>query len=336
MKRLIKLLVIPCLVAVMALWLLHSLNQPLQQSSPLRIAINPWPGFADAFVAAEKGLFTKNGVTVQLVMQSEQRLSNRTYKDGDSDGLFAPLSDVIVLATQGVLSKTVYVVDYSQSGDVIVARPGVTSLADLKGGSISIDSVHSFSHIYVLRALQSHGVDENEVRFEIITAPRVLTALEQGLIDAGHTWQPTSSRAIAKGYHIISKAGDFPGIITDVLSFTAQTVADRPKDVAAVVKSLLEARIYVEQHREEAVAIMAKATGMSEQEVSDGLSEIIRPDLRGNLTAFSRFKSTLSLYQSGSYITDFLLDRGFVRHVPRIDDLVDPKIINTLSSDRPS
>ena len=297
---------------------------------PLRIAINVWPGHAHAFIAKEKGFFSKNGVEVTLKLNQEQSQSVAQYNRGELDGLFDVFTNTVVGLAEGIPTRVVYVVDYSQSGDVIVGRSEFASLADVKGRMVSFEEINSFSHIYVLKALANHGLDESTVRFKMVPAQEVLTALEQGRIDAGHTWQPTTSKALAKGYKILSTAGDIPGIITDVLAFSAKVIEQRPKDIQAVVKSMLEALAFVTAHKAEAVAIMAKAEGMSREEMASGLSGVFHLDLPGNIAAMTRSQSPTSLYGSGEFIVRFLLSRGQLNHTLDLDQVIDARFVKAL------
>lgn len=307
---------------------------PAAPFAPLRIAITAWPGSAHLFLAEKKGILAKNGLSVQLIVTTGPFESQVAYKKGEVDGVIGGLlSDLILMQAGGYPAKVVYVTDYSQSGDVIIGRPGLNSLADLKMRTVSFETLNSFSHIFVLKALESHGLTESTVRFELVQALDVLRALEEGRIDAGHTWQPITTQALAKGYKILAKAGDFPGIITDLLYLHPKTIAERPKDVQALVRSLLEAQKYLADHKEESLAIMAKEAGMTIDEMNSGLEEIRQADLSDNLIAFSQADSPYSLYKSGAFIAQFLLKRGELREEPNLDLFLDDRFIQVIQKE---
>ncbi|MEO5341660.1 MAG: ABC transporter substrate-binding protein [Magnetococcus sp. MYC-9] len=330
-KRLAFLVLMVCAGFLLRLFVWPGTPPPLLPSAPLQIAIDAWPGSAHLFLAEKKGLFAKNGVAVQLTRTKGPAENQAAFKRGEVDGVIGGVwSDLILMQAEGYAAKVVYVSDYSQSGDVIVARSGLTSLADLKGHTVSFETLSSFSHIFVLKALESHGLNEATVRFERVQAPDVLKALEEGRIDAGHTWQPTTSQALAKGYTILAKAGDFPGIITDLLYLHPKTIVERPQEVQALVRSLLEAKQYLADHREESLGIMAKEMSMSSDELNRGLEEIKQASLSDNLTAFSRADSPYSLYKSGAFIVQFLLRRGELREDPNLDLLLDDRFIQAI------
>jgi len=183
----------------------------------------------------------------------------------------------------------------------------------------------------VLAALEKSGVKEQEVRFEIVPAQEILKALEEGRIDAGHTWEPAKTAAIKKGYKVLAEAQYVPGLITDVLVFNARVIKKRPDEIKAIVKSLLEARDFLYAHKEEAIKIMAKNEDMSEAEMQEGVSGVHHPDLKGNLRAMQKSDETSSLFGSGKIIVDFYLKRGQLLHPPDLDKVIEPRFVEELA-----
>jgi len=299
-----------------------------EDKKPLKIAINVWPGTAHAFISKEKGFFRKNNVDVELILKKDITESTQLYKDNEVDGVFNVFPDIIVMNAQGIHAKVVYVADYSDTGDVIIGKPNFRFLADLKGRKVSFEGINTFSHLFVLKALEKAGLKESEVQFEVIRAMDVLNSLEKGTIDAGHTWEPITSRALQKGYKILAKAGDIPGIITDVLAFNAKVVKERPDDIQRIVKSILEARDFIYSNREEALEIMSKAEGMSKEEMEEGIKGVHHPDLKENIEAIKKSKDTKSLHGSGEIIIDFYLKKGQLSRTLDINALIEPRFLN--------
>jgi len=323
-KRMIVLIICSILIATTG-----CAKRP-EAKPPIKIAINSWPGYAYAYLAQEKGFFRKNSVEVELVFRKEYSKSIEDYNKGRVHGNFEVYADVILQDAEGIGSKVVYVCDYSETGDVIIGKPEFNSLLDLKGRKVSIEGINSFSHLFVLTALEKAGLEEAQIQFEIVPAQEVLKALEEGRIAAGHTWEPTKSAAIKKGYRIIAQAKDTPGMITDVLVFKANFVKERPGEIKAIVKSLLEAKDFLYAHKEEAIKIMAKNEGMSEAEMQEGVSGVHHPDLKENLKAMQKSDETSSLFGSGKTIADFYLKRGQLSSLPDLDKIIEPRFVEEL------
>ncbi|MFC1928362.1 ABC transporter substrate-binding protein [Chloroflexota bacterium] len=301
-------------------------SKPVQKE-PISIAVNVWTGQAHVYLAQEKGIFEKNNVEVKLISVESITESSQLFTNGEVDGSFGVLTDTITFNAKGIPAKIVYITDYSDTGDVIIGKPDIQSLAELSGKTVSFEGVNSFSHIFVLNALEKAGVHESDVRFRNINAFDVPAALEENRIDAGHTWEPGKTQLLEKGYKILARAGDYPGIITDVLFFNTEIIEERPDEIGAIVKSLYEALDYLKDHRDESVKIMADKMGMSEEEMAAGLEGVYQPNAKES----SEFLTT-SLYTTGEMIADFYLKRGQLSHAVEIKDIIEPKFIAELAN----
>jgi NitT/TauT family transport system substrate-binding protein len=302
-----------------------------KEKTPIKIAINVWPGYAHAYLAQEKGFFRKNGVEVELVFRKEYSKSMEDYNNGRVHGNFEVFADAILQDAQGIGSKVVYVCDYSETGDVIMGKPEFNSLLDLKRRKVGIESINSFSYLFVLTVLEKAGLKETQIQLEIVPAQEVLKALEEGRIDAGHTWEPTKTAAMKKGYKVLAEAQYVPGLITDVLVINPRVIKERPGEIKAIVKSLLEARDFLYAHKEEAIKIMAKNEDMSEAEMQEGISGVHHPDLKENLKAMQKSNETCSLFGSGKIIADFYLERGQLSSIPDLDKIIEPRFVEELA-----
>ncbi len=297
----------------------------VERQRPIKISMNLWPGYAYAFVAREKGIFSKNNVAVELILKNNVSESAKLFKDGDVDGFFDVFTDVVVINSEGISTKVVYITDYSSSGDVIIGRPELHSISDLKGKRVCFEGVNSFSHLFVLRALKKAGIDVTEVQFENLPAMEVLNALESGKIDAGHTWEPIKARAIKRGYKVLITAGDMPSVITDVLAFHEKIVEERPDDIQRIVKSLAEARDFVFSHRKEAIEIMARAEGMTLEEMESGINGVHLLDLDENIEAMNVSSVESSLHRSFDAITDFYITSGQISQKQDVSKIIEPR-----------
>ncbi|MBI4708108.1 MAG: ABC transporter substrate-binding protein [Candidatus Omnitrophica bacterium] len=306
-----------------------------EPKKPIKIGISVWPGYAHAFISQEKGFFKKNGVDVELILKKEQYESLELYRDGGCDGVFSVMPDIVRVNSEGIPTRVVYIVDYSTTGDVIIANPKIDSLTDLKGKTISFEGVNSFSHIFVLESLEKAGIKEADVYFKLVPSHQVLAELEKGSIDAGHTWNPTKTEAIKKGYKIIAYAKEAPDIIIDVLAFNDNIIKQRPDEIKAIVKSLLEARDFIYSNKEEAIKIMGQAEGMSKEAMIDGLDGIIQPDLKANfldMVGLSGKESRIA--RSMHFISEFYIKRGQLSQVFTPAEIIAPEFIEELIKEK--
>ena len=199
-------------------------SQEAAKKDPVNLVMNLWPGYSHPFIASERELFGDDELVVNISLVQEYSENVKRFVQGEFDGIFEVYSDALLQYAQGIPIKVVYAPDFSSGGDVLVGRPEIKSIADLRGKNISVEEFNSFSHIFVLDLLRRNGLTESDVTLIEVPAHDVLTALEANRIDAGHTWEPTKSHAIGEGYKLLATSEETPGIITDVLVIRSELV----------------------------------------------------------------------------------------------------------------
>ena len=300
------------------------------QQPPIKLELNVWATNFFAFIAQEKGYFKQNNVNVELTLVPDYTQFLKDYSNGQYDGIIGVYSDMMLQDSQGIDTKVVYAVDYSNSADAIIGKGN--NLTEVKGQKIGVEGINTFSHFFVLSALQKVGLTEGDVQFVNIPAQNVTQALDKGEIFAGHTYQPYLSDGLKKGYHVMFTGGQLPGLITTVLAFRSNIVDQRPQDVQAVISSFIEAEQYYDSHREDALNIMSSKSGVSKQDIIQNLVEVKVLSLKDNGLFAMNTKSneTTSLYALGNHIAGFFVDRGQMDQSPDLTKLIEPKFVNAL------
>ncbi len=142
-------------------------------------------------------------------------------------------------------------------------------MAEVQGKKIGVQGINSFSHLFILKALEKAGLNEGDVEFVDVPAQNVTRALEKGEIITGHTYEPYTSEALKKGYKILFTAGSIPGIINTVLAFRSDVVEQRPQEIQEIVKSLIEAEDYYTSNK-----------AFRSMRVSPSITRIISPEAK--------------------------------------------------------
>jgi NitT/TauT family transport system substrate-binding protein len=94
----------------------------------------------------------------------------------------------------------------------LVAKPGISSLAELRGRKIGILSIGSCDEYFIRRLLQNQGIDaDNEVILVPLgSAYSDSAGFTSGRIDAGFMVEPALSSGESKGiFHVLARVGDF-------------------------------------------------------------------------------------------------------------------------------
>lgn len=303
-------------------------TQVVEEKEPIKLTMHLWPGYVHSYIAQEKGFFEEEGVEVELIINEGIQDNINFFLNQRADLAFGLQSDAMKLAGNGFDLKIVYVADFSNGGDVIISQTNINSIEDLKGKKISVDSLNSFNHIFVLELLRLNGMTEDDVEIVPVLASDVPEVLESGQIDAGQTWEPYQGQAIEKGFRLLASTADAPGIVTDVLMARTDVVEERPDEVRAIVKALLRALVFRETNQVEAYAIMSEAFNIPAGNLKGTIEGNIFPDLEGNKKSFTESDDPESLYKSGQFISDFFVRKGLLKDPINLDELLAPEIVN--------
>src|SRR5215510_11656408 len=150
-------------ILVVIVFLLAACGSPAAPvvKTPLRIAVNLWPGLYPAAIAQEQGFFAKHNVQVEIHYYESYP---DTYADlvvGKVDGLSAIVGDMVLIDNQTKL-KFVFPVDASDGADVFIVGPDIQSAADLKGRRIGV-GFGTYGELYVRTLLQQNAISLSDV-----------------------------------------------------------------------------------------------------------------------------------------------------------------------------
>jgi NitT/TauT family transport system substrate-binding protein len=132
-----------------------------QAAEPLKIGYSDWPGWVAWEVAIEKDWFAEAGVDVEFEW-FDYVASMDAFAAGKLDAVAMTNGDTLVTGSSGAQGVMILVNDFSNGNDMIVARSGITSVADLKGKTIGVE-VGFVGHLLLLNALEAAGLTETDV-----------------------------------------------------------------------------------------------------------------------------------------------------------------------------
>lgn len=259
------------------LWLLVGLGACGRPPAvePLRIGINPWPGYELIHVAQEQGYFDAEGLTVEIVELSSLGDSRRAFERGQTD-IFGATPAELLFSQENAprQAQAFYLMDYSAGADVIVGRPSIATLADLRGRRVGAEPA-SMDLALLTFALQSAGLSLSDVNLVPIQQNSLLHVLRDGQLDAAVSYPPYSQEIQRLNLaRPIFDSLAIPGRIVDFLAADARLLNQRPDDFKALVRALDRARLFIEQHPDQAYPGMAQREQVSLDELRDAMSGI--------------------------------------------------------------
>jgi len=299
-----------------------------QAAEPLKIGYSDWPGWVAWEVAIEKGWFKEAGVDVTFEW-FDYVASMDAFAAGKLDAVAMTNGDTLVTGSSGAQGVMIIVNDYSNGNDMIVARPGITSVKELKGKKIGVE-VGFVSHLMLLNALQAAGLSESDVTLVNVPTNETPQVLASGDVDAIVAWQPNSGQALAQvpGSTAISTSRDAPGLIYDVLAVSPASLASRKADWEKVAKVWYRVVDYVydPKTQPDALAIMAARVGLAAEQykpILDGTKILSLAEAQAALKKGDGFDS---LYGSSKIADDFNVKNEVYKEPQAVDSYIDPSI----------
>jgi NitT/TauT family transport system substrate-binding protein len=295
---------------------------PSAVKPPLRVAWSLWPGYYPMAIAVEKGFFEKHGVQVEPVFYSSYGEQAPALASGKIDGAAGVLNDML-LDRVAEKVQVVLIADNSDGSDQIVAAPGILSAADIRGKRIGTVK-GTFGEFFAHAMLEQKGILPAEVTF-VDVAPEAVPVAISNTIDLGHTYEPYTSQARAKGYTVIFSSAETPGLIVDVFAFRKSVLQERPADAKAFIAAWFEAVQYWQANPAEGNAIIAKATGQKVEEISvEGVKLF---GLAANLKAFKAGNDTTSVYFTAQKAQQFLIFTGDISIPVKVEEILNASFL---------
>src|SRR5918999_1865672 len=120
---------------IFAVSILALAAQPVASQVKVNIGISGWTGFAPLTLAAQAGIFKKNGVeaTIKKIPQPSRHLD---IASGAIQCAATTVETWLVWNANGVATRQIFQMDKSFGADGMAARAAVGKIADLKGKTI--------------------------------------------------------------------------------------------------------------------------------------------------------------------------------------------------------
>ncbi|MCO7225228.1 ABC transporter substrate-binding protein [Pleionea sp. CnH1-48] len=259
-----------------------------QPSAPVKIAINPWPGYEFLYLAEQKGFFADENLNIKLVQLASLGDVQRAYLQGRVDGMASTVIEVVQVASVSNTSVDIILIpDYSMGGDVIIAQKEITTLADLKNKRVAAE-VGSLDVFLLALALKKANMRFSDIQMVGMGQLRIASAMLNGEIDAAISYPPHSIKLLShQQQHVIFSSADVPKQIIDTISLRGDLPQVDSNWLKKFYRVWQRALDFAKTNPEEAHQIMATREGISSDEFEEALSGMVlltSSEQRGALT----------------------------------------------------
>ena len=319
-----KKLVVGCALAIAVVTLTGTAS-----ADPLKIGYSDWPGYTILEVAKQKGWFKEAGVDVDLVW-FDYLASIDAYSAGKIDADCIVATDALGAGATGAKGKFIALLDFSEGSDMIVGKPGIESIKDLKGQKVGIE-IGLVEHLLLLQALKENGLSQSDVTLVPTPTNNTPQTLGSGQVAAIGAWYPVSGQALKQvpGSKKLFTSAQAKGLIYDVLEVSPGSFAQHKDDWAKVVKVYYKCVDYLKDPKtqDDAVKIMAAKVGADAAEYAKNIPGTHFLTAVEAKAALKKGPGLDSIYGSLAVGNKFNLDNKVYKDSQAAEDYVAPSIL---------
>ena len=301
---------------------------PAPTGPTLKIAYSDWPGWVAWEVAIQKGWFKEAGVNVEFKW-FDYVPSMDAFTAGKVDAVAVTNGDALVTGNGGGKSVCILANDYSDGNDMIVAKPGIKSMTDLKGKKIGVE-VGFVDHLLLLNALKANKMTEKDVKIVNVKTDDTPNALKSGTVDAIGAWQPNSGAALKElpGSTPIYTSADVKGLIYDHLCVSPRSLAENRAEWLKVVKVWFRVADFIADpaNLDEAAKIMSARVGLTADQYKAIMKGTHIMDLTEAKKHWAKSDALTSVYGSNKIVDEFNVKNTVYKAPEKVEEYLDPSL----------
>jgi NitT/TauT family transport system substrate-binding protein len=298
----------------------------------LKVAYSDWPGFTILEVAKQKDWFKQAGLDVDLVW-FDYLPSIDAFSANKVDAVTIVATDALVTGASGGKSKIIALLDFSEGSDMIIGKPGIESIKDLKGQKIGIE-VTLVEHLLLLEALKANGMTQADVQLVNTSTNETPQTLASGSVAAVGAWYPVSSQALKQvaGSKKLFTSANAKGLIYDVLAVNPTSYASHKEEWAKFVAIYYKCVAYLQDPatHDDAVKIMAAKVGTNVDDYAKNVPGTHFLNLAEAKKIFVKGPGLNSIYGSMVVGDKFNLDNSVYKESQKPESYLVPSVVEGL------
>jgi NitT/TauT family transport system substrate-binding protein len=297
-------------------------------AAPLKVGYSDWPGFVAWQVAIDKGWLKQAGVNVAFEW-FDYSASLDAFSAGKLDGVLVTNGDTLVMGSGGGKGVMVMLTDYSSGNDMVIAKPGIKSMKDLKGQKVGVE-MGLVDHLLLVNGLEKAGMSEKDVTLVNSKTNETPQVLGSGQVAAVAAWEPSAGQAMKNlpGSTPIYTSAQAPGLIYDALTVSPASLAAHRADWVKLIKVWDRAVHYINDPKtqDDAVKIMSARDGLTPAAYKAFLAGTHLLDLADGKKAFVKGPGLDSIYGSTVNADKFNVKNSVYKKAEPVDSYIDPSL----------
>lgn len=315
----------PAMVALSLILALAPIGCSREPATPLRIGTNVWIGSEPLYLARDLGHFDPK--VVQLVEYPSASEVLRAFRNQAIDGMVISLDELFGLVVDGLQPRVILAVDVSNGADVVVGRPGMRSMLDLKGKRVAVESA-ALGAFVLSRALALSSMQAGDIQVVHLESNEQPQAFEKGDVDGAVTFEPFRSQLTAAGATVLFDSTQIPGEIVDVIAVREGALDEQREAVQALLGGWFKAIEYLQREPKDAARRMSLRQQTSAEQFLAALEGLHIPTREENLAMLNG--ASPGLANSGARLMNLMLEAKLLSNAVDIENVLAPGPLKAL------
>jgi len=294
---------------------------------PIRLGTNVWAGYEPLYLARSLGWLDEPKIKLVEFMSTTPVL--RAMRDHTLEAAAMTLDEALILYQDDPDIRIVLVMDESTGADVLLARPGITNLHELKGKRVAAETTALGAYM-ISRALDRGQLQLSDITLISLPANEHAAAFKHGKVDAVITFEPVKSELLREGAELIFDSSNIPGEIVDVLVVHDDALAKHRERLVQLLGIWFQATRYLVENPDDAAKRIQPRVKLSVSEVLAQYVGLKLPDVDENLTVLGGGEDA-KLLGSAHRMADLMMVRQLIRNHPQAS-LMDASLLRSLEA----
>lgn len=291
----------------------------------VRVASNSWVGYAPLFLARELGHLQEP--LLRLVQMPSNSASLMALASGQVEAAALTLDELLVAREDGLDLQVIMVFDESAGADVVMVRPGITRLEQLRGQRIAVENTATGA-LMLSHTLQAAGLAPDDVVKVELAGPRQTDAYTRQQVDAVVCFEPHATQLAKLGAQRLIDSSQFPGLILDVLVAQKVAVQAWPQHFTQLVAGCFKALAVLQHTPQLAHQLLALTLGITQHELQQALKGVRMETLADNHTLLGG--PTPGLLTTAQKVSAMMLSSQLLKAPAPTDRLVNAQFLPPL------
>ncbi|MDP3539993.1 MAG: ABC transporter substrate-binding protein [Azonexus sp.] len=246
---------------------------------PVSIASHVWVGYEPMFLARSEGWLDEKQVRIFETTAATE--SMRALAEGKVEGAALTLDEVFKARQEGQKLTVVMIYNISAGADMLLARAGIASLADLKGKRIGFEQ-SSVGELMLSEILRTGNLSRDDLKLLPLSVDKHLEAWNNNQLDAAVTYEPVASELLAQGASKLFDSRQIPNTIIDVLAMRTDVLDSHASAIRQLIQSHFKALDHLTRNPQDAAYRMAGHLKLKAEDVLPAFKGLVLPDAAHN------------------------------------------------------